>query len=146
MNTQQQPYRLEAGDAFEAKVYYHTASGDGTKSGLSSQDEMAILTLRFYPTLANRNFPFSCFYGLPLPACKMSHNVMQLSSATELGRTFGVSSADVVAKSSVGSPSCLAPSTKDVHFNPGSGGASLEIKSILMATATMSAALALLGV
>ena len=143
MNTQQQPYRLEQGDAFEAKFYYRTASGGGTKFGLSSQDEMAILTLRFYPKPANRNLLFSCFYGLPLPACEMSHNVTQLSSATELGRTFG---ADVVAMSSAGSPSCLAPSTKDVHFNPGSGGASLEIKSSLMATAMMAAALALLGV
>ena len=128
--------------------------GGGTKFGYSSQDEMAIVSLRYYPKPQGRNFLFVCAYGIPVPTCLVDYNSTELSSVTELGRTFGVSTDDAaVAKSISGSPACFAASTKDVHFDPdasdespNSGGAMLQNSAILLVTATMATALAFGGV
>ena len=155
LNVQQQPYQLQPGDAFESKFYYNTdPAGGGTKFGYSSQDEMAIVSLRYYPKPQGRNFLFVCAYGIPVPTCLVDYNSTELSSVTELGRTFGVSTDDAaVAKSISGSPACFAASTKDVHFDPdasdespNSGGAMLQNSAILLVTATMATALAFGGV
>ena len=133
LNAQQQPYRIEPGDAFESKFYYHT---DGTtKFGLSSQDEMAIVSLRYYPVPANPNFLFLCVYGIPIGNCEATYNVRELSSVPELGRTFGETNNGVFVKSSSANPACPTP--------PSESGASLSKKSLLRTTVAIVSAVAL---
>lgn len=99
---QEGTYQLLPGDAFKSACYYE--SNDVFQSfGVSSQDEMCMTTLRYYPR--RKLFGVAslvCAYNLPMVTpCQASHTESSLDSSAEMGRTFGVpASSDTI---------CLAP-------------------------------------
>lgn len=95
---QEGTYQLLPGDAFKSACYYE--SNDVFQSfGVSSQDEMCMTTLRYYPR--RKLFGVAslvCAYDLPMiTPCQANHTESSLDSTAEMGRTFGVpASADTV--------------------------------------------------
>jgi hypothetical protein len=91
---QQGQYEIFPGDAFRTTCYYR----DGTKFGFSSQEEMCVAFLLYYP--AKRvdfgsfgSFQWACMYGIDsLPICKEELEIQALESVEGLGRRFGTSS------------------------------------------------------
>ena len=60
--------------------------GGGTKFGYSSQDEMAIVSLRYYPKPQGRNFLFVCAYGIPVATCLRPRNSQRRGGSSCFGR------------------------------------------------------------
>ena len=114
---QQEPYQLLPGDSFETEFYYNTPPDGDTRFGFGSQEEMALLSMYYYPEQKTfGNFGISCSYDFFLPTCSASYNSTTLSSEVDLGRSFG--SPLVTTLSSNNSNVCLAPSNKTVHYTP----------------------------
>ena len=84
----QEPFEIHAGDTFRTTCYYR--ADNDAKFGLSSQDEMCIAFLFYYPRkqLAGR-FPWMCGVGLPGDVCTAAHDHTILDSTEALGRQFG---------------------------------------------------------
>jgi hypothetical protein len=88
---QQQDYQIFPGDSFRTTCYYR----DGTAFGLSSQEEMCIAFLLYYPAKQLDfgefgTFPWFCTHGIEeLPVCKEELEFMSLTSEEGLGRMFG---------------------------------------------------------
>lgn len=84
----QGPFQIEAGDSFRTTCYYRTEND--TKFGLSSQDEMCIAFLFYYPRkMLMGRFPWFCGVGLPGGTCTADYESALLSSDDGLGRQFG---------------------------------------------------------
>ena len=87
--TVQPPYQIQAGDGFETSCYYRS---NGELFGLSSQQEMCIAYLWYYPRATFGNFPLACGFGFTLfPPCNPSWESISLGDELDLGRTFGES-------------------------------------------------------
>lgn len=88
---QQDMYQIQPGDSFRTKCYYR----DGTAFGLSSQEEMCIAFLLYYPAKkldfgTFGSIPWLCTVGIEeLPICKEEMQVLSLASDQDLDRTFG---------------------------------------------------------
>jgi hypothetical protein len=93
----QEPFTVMPGDAFRTTCYYE----DGGVFGLSSQEEMCIAYLLYYPAISNFGSTWVCPFGLETGPCSQEYDSRGLSSATELERVFG----------SAGSTCPAAPST-----------------------------------
>jgi hypothetical protein len=91
---QQDQYKILPGDAFRTTCYYR----NGTKFGYSSQEEMCVVFLLYYP--AKRidfgsfgSFPWTCMYGIDfMPTCKEELEIQTLDGVEGLGRRFGTAS------------------------------------------------------
>jgi len=107
---QQDSYQFMPGDSFKTSCYFR----DGNKFGLSSQEEMCIAYVLYYPAKQFLGFPWLCPYGLDLPLCNQEMKATPLSSDAELGRTFGSSGSTCnlpTSKSPTPKPSTLLPTT-----------------------------------
>lgn len=88
---QQDQFEIMPGDSFKTTCYYR----DGTAFGLSSQEEMCIAFLLYYPAKkidfgAFGSFPWGCYYGVEsLPVCKEELEFQTLGGEEALGRSFG---------------------------------------------------------
>lgn len=83
----QEQFTIMPGDTFRTSCYYR----DGGVFGLSSQEEMCIAYLLYYPAISNFGFTWGCPYGLQTPICSQEYENTDLSSETELDRVFGSS-------------------------------------------------------
>jgi hypothetical protein len=91
---QQDLYKILPGDSFRTTCYYR----DGTKFGFSSEEEMCLAAVLYYP--AKRldfgflgSFPWACMYGMDfMPICKEELENQTLAGVEDLGRRFGTPS------------------------------------------------------
>ncbi len=87
----QRDYQILPGDSFRTTCYYR----DATAFGLSSQEEMCVAFLLYYPAKQLDFgdfgvFPWYCITGIEeLPVCKEELEFMSLTSEEGLGRMFG---------------------------------------------------------
>mmetsp|Transcript_4379 Transcript_4379/g.10298 ORF Transcript_4379/g.10298 Transcript_4379/m.10298 type:complete len:171 (-) Transcript_4379:157-669(-) len=84
---QQEPFEVKPGDAFRTSCYYR----DGADFGLSSQEEMCIAYVMYYPAKVSGNYPWMCPYGLGIPVCSQELGRFDLEDAQGLDRVFGAS-------------------------------------------------------
>jgi hypothetical protein len=87
-NVQQEPYQLLAGDSFNTVCYYQ----DGAEFGRSSQQEMCIAFIRYYPRqLFLDLYALTCGYEFPIGACESEYSQQTSSSEVpvDLKRRFG---------------------------------------------------------
>jgi Copper type II ascorbate-dependent monooxygenase, C-terminal domain len=88
---QQGQYKILPGDSFRTSCYYR----DGTKFGFSSQEEMCVALLLYYPAKRINlgsfgSLPWSCMYGIDFyPTCKEELEFQTIESVESLGRRFG---------------------------------------------------------
>jgi hypothetical protein len=88
---QQEPYEVSPGDSFRTSCYYR----DGATFGLSSQEEMCIAFVLYYPAKTYNDTAWLCPYGLPVPVCSQELANRDLQNDEELDRSFGTSSCPV---------------------------------------------------
>jgi Copper type II ascorbate-dependent monooxygenase, C-terminal domain len=109
---QQEQYKILPGDSFRTTCYYR----DGTKFGYSSQEEMCVSFLLYYP--AKRidfgsfgSLPWSCYYGIDsLPTCKEELEFQTIESVEGLGRRFGTPSQCMTGSNEAGTGTTLTGS------------------------------------
>ena len=82
---QQKPYEVQPGDSFRTSCYYR----DGAKFGLSSQAEMCIAYIMYYPARDFEERPWMCPYGLEIPMCSQELDRFDLQDEQGLDRVFG---------------------------------------------------------
>jgi hypothetical protein len=88
---QQEAYQIMAGDSFHPTCYYENGAGDNLTFGLSSQDEMCIVFMYYYPRKTLFDFvPFTCGYGIDISGCGSSFQSYDLLTPSSLNRTFGL--------------------------------------------------------
>jgi hypothetical protein len=102
---QQEPFEVAPGDSFRTSCYYR----DGDSFGLSSQEEMCIAYVLYYPAKSYNGGDWLCPYGLPVPVCSPELTYRDLQNDEELDRSFG-SLGSVCPTASVSSPPTLSPS------------------------------------
>ena len=81
----QEPFQILRGDSFRTTCQYNSASG--TRFGQSSQEEMCIAFLWYYPRQVLLGYPYLCGYDVGIGTCETS---WESQSLTDLGRGFGV--------------------------------------------------------
>jgi hypothetical protein len=85
---QQEPYQILPGDSFNTVCYYR--SQDGAEFGLSSQQEMCIAFITYYPRqLFLDRIGLVCGYGIGIGICESEWSQRTLSSEADLQRGFG---------------------------------------------------------
>lgn len=85
---QQGPYQVEPGDSFRTTCYYR----DGNKFGLSSQEEMCIAFLLYYPVKKISGIEWICGVGVGntgIDICEEAVSRKDSLKVKELGREFG---------------------------------------------------------
>jgi len=89
----QAPFEVEPGDSFNTVCYYQS---DGNKVfGLSSQEEMCIAFLYYFPRkLLFDEFPWACGLDMGLDSCEPEYTPRQLSAVADLERGFGTASTE----------------------------------------------------
>jgi len=90
---QQDPFEVKPGDGFKTVCHYR--SQDDVAFGLSSQDEMCIAFLFYYPRqLLQDVLPWACGYNLDFfpPQCSSDYDSATLTADSDLDRTFGSAS------------------------------------------------------
>jgi hypothetical protein len=89
LRVQQDTFQINAGDGFRTTCYYR----DGGQFGTSSQEEMCIAFLLYYPAktlgFGGQQYPWSCVYGIGVSICNEVLEEATLASENELGRLFG---------------------------------------------------------
>jgi hypothetical protein len=89
---QQEPFQIYPADSFQTTCQYLT---DNTTFGISSQEEMCVAFLLYYPRQKRSLFgfeaPYLCGYDIPIPDCASDYERVTIESETELERTFGTS-------------------------------------------------------
>lgn len=103
----QVPYQIQAGDAFRTSCYYR----DGNDFGLSSQEEMCVAFVMYYPAKRAFNFPWICAHGMPFPVCGEELVSKDLSSDKELNRSFGTPGSTCSVSSFTPAPVTPQPTT-----------------------------------
>jgi dopamine beta-monooxygenase len=92
----QPTFEILPGDSFKTSCYYSTASDE--KFGLSSQEEMCIAYLFYYPrqVLDDLGLAYTCAFGLGdvfgFPQCENGWSTTSLASVDQFERTFGTPS------------------------------------------------------
>ena len=86
---EQAPYLVQKGDAFRTTCYYDNTGKNG-KFGYSSQDEMCITFIMYYPKQSYLNgfLAWTCAYEMGFPQCNEEYSSR---SVDELPRVFGTS-------------------------------------------------------
>jgi hypothetical protein len=84
---QQETYQLQPGDSFNTECFYRNP--DGAEFGYSSQQEMCIGFLQYYPRQLIANIGVACVYGIRFGLCEAEYSQRSLSSEAELQRNFG---------------------------------------------------------
>lgn len=85
---QQEPYQILAGDSFNTECFYR--SPDGAEFGYSSQQEMCIVFIAYYPRqLIVDTYGLVCGYDIGLGLCEAEYSQRTLSSEADLQRNFG---------------------------------------------------------
>lgn len=112
---QQEPYEVKPGDAFRTSCYYR----DGAEFGVSSQEEMCIAYVMYYPAKATSGMPWFCPYGFQIPLCSQDLQRFDLEDVQGLDRVFGSSNGQCGANAAPSPGPTLAPTTS----RAGSGGA-----------------------
>jgi hypothetical protein len=104
---QQQAYQIMAGDSFHSTCNYENGARENKTFGLSSQEEMCIVFMTYYPrkTLFN-TFPFICGYGIDILGCGTSFQRNDHLIPSSLNRTFGLS---------INNGNCLVPSSQTMQ-------------------------------
>lgn len=87
---EQEPFQVLPGDAFRTVCQYNATNGE--LFGLSSQEEMCIAFLFYYPIRLVGGFPWICAHDIPFPACSEAYESRQLEQVEN--RTFGLSNPD----------------------------------------------------
>ena len=108
---QQSEFKVQPGDSFRTTCYYR----DGTEFGSSSQEEMCIAFLLYYPVQQFSGFPWFCAFDTGLNICEEELSVKNFLDLDELERVFGSASTPIPTQSPtkfVDSPSD-APSAED---------------------------------
>ena len=86
----QDSFTIRPGDSFQTSCFYSPISK--TRFGLSSQREMCIAYLFYYPRqIAFGGAPLVCGYNYFFPQCNAQWQETSLSSTADLGRSFGSS-------------------------------------------------------
>jgi hypothetical protein len=86
---QQRPYTVYPGDAFETTCTYNSAPGSNLTYGLSSQSEMCVSFIWYYPRQSMGGIPWVCGYGMGASPCSAEFTTRELSSSADIYRTFG---------------------------------------------------------
>jgi hypothetical protein len=90
---QQEPFEIQPGDSFKTTCQY---SSPDAVFGISSQHEMCVVFLMYYPRTTRSFFgtevPFTCGYDIPIPECASDWQQTALESSSDLDRTFGTPS------------------------------------------------------
>lgn len=99
---QQDTFDVLPNDSFRTSCYYR----DGTKFGKSSQDEVCIASLLYYPEKNVLGNPWVCGYGLGnTNICTQELTVVEsLDNDSQLGRIFGSTSTQCDREGPTGSP------------------------------------------
>lgn len=108
---QQSEFKVQPGDSFRTTCYYR----DGTEFGSSSQEEMCIAFLMYYPVKQFSGYPWVCAFDIPIPICEEELSIKNFLDLDELERVFGSASTPIPTQSPtklVDSPSD-APSAED---------------------------------
>jgi hypothetical protein len=85
---QQEPYQILPGDSFNTVCYYR--SQNGAEFGYSSQQEMCIAFIQYYPRqLLLDRIGLVCGYGIGFGICESEWSQRTLSSEADLQRGFG---------------------------------------------------------
>lgn len=109
----QDPFTVSPGDAFRTSCYYR----DGGAFGLSSQEEMCIAYVLYYPAISNFGFNWACPYGLNAPICNQELESIDLTGEADLNRVFGSSGG--VCPAETPAPSIpVAPTTSPATTPP----------------------------
>jgi hypothetical protein len=125
----QEPYTLLPGDSVRTTCYYK----DGTAWGLGSAEEMCIAFMLYYPVkkLPDVGLEWNCVYGFDLgTGCMTELEQVDLSDVEDLGRSFGSTSDDCTASTTVAPP----PTAE----TPTSGTGWLGVTSIVPMLAVLS--------
>jgi hypothetical protein len=87
---QGEPFQIEQGDSFRTACQYKS---NDTVFGISSQEEMCIAYLYYYPrqTFSALGFevPYMCGRELPVSDCNSTWEQVELQGESDLNRTFG---------------------------------------------------------
>ena len=84
----QEPYTIQRGDSFQTRCFYNSQQGE--RFGLSSQEEMCMAFLFYYPRqLLFDTLPFVCGVDFWYAPCSTRWESSSLADATELQRSFG---------------------------------------------------------
>lgn len=108
---QQDPFVVQPGDSFRTSCYFN--ANEDTVFGLSSQEEMCMAFLYYYPRVTvpvpmsdfvesaegTIDFPWMCGYEIGASVCETTYKSDSLSDEQELERAFG-SKADQCSDSS----------------------------------------------
>lgn len=90
---QQEPYEILPGDSFKTTCEYLSSD---TVFGISSQEEMCMVFVAYYPRQTRSLFgleaPYVCGYDLPIPDCASDWEQGPLEGESDLSRTFGTPS------------------------------------------------------
>jgi hypothetical protein len=87
-NVQQESFQILAGDSFNTECFYR--SQEGAEFGLSSQQEMCVFFIMYYPRqLLVDEFGLMCAYDIGFELCKAEYTQRDLSSEADLKRNFG---------------------------------------------------------
>jgi len=92
-SVRQRPIEFMPGDSFRTTCYYR----DGASFGLSSQEEMCIAFIMYYPAKSFWGYPWVCPYHTRDDmgsGCKQELNYGDLNSVEKLDRVFGNSLAE----------------------------------------------------
>jgi hypothetical protein len=87
----QEPFQIEPGDSFRTTCQYKS---NGTLFGISSQEEMCMVFILYYPrqqiSALGMELPYMCGRELPISACNSSWEKVDLQGESDLNRTFGI--------------------------------------------------------
>jgi hypothetical protein len=109
---QQKPFTVLPGDAFKTSCIYNSAPGRNLTYGHSSQSEMCVTFLWYYPRQEIFGYPWACVYGMGQTDCDAKFTSRTLSSTAEVYRTFGTPS-DQCMDSDTNDSSDTSRSSKD---------------------------------
>jgi Copper type II ascorbate-dependent monooxygenase, N-terminal domain/DOMON domain/Copper type II ascorbate-dependent monooxygenase, C-terminal domain len=92
LSLQQEPYQIFAGDTFHPTCYYQNDDGSNKTFGFSSQEEMCMVFVYYFPRKLIANLiPFICGYGLDeIPKCNAEYTRYKLLPPSGANRTFGL--------------------------------------------------------
>eukprot|EP00980_Cylindrotheca_fusiformis_P021251 scaffold8177_cov106-Cylindrotheca_fusiformis.AAC.3 len=89
----QEAFEVSSGDSFRTSCYYR----DGTPFGLSSQEEMCIAYVMYYPVKYAFGVNWVCPYGIGIPECGQTVESFDLQDESGLNRSFGTAGSNCPA-------------------------------------------------
>lgn len=133
---QQEPYEVKPGDAWKTSCYFR----DGDKFGLSSQEEMCIAYVIYYPAKKAGGVPWMCPYNLGIPICSQELGQFDIQDVQGLDRVFGTSNGSCTVTGATETPTAGGPT-----LAPDSGSGRAGINAVFFATLISASFLCLAG-